>query len=112
MKRMLDQNTINKLKELLSKVSITDEGQIDFGDNVIFIGSSTVIDGVNDELTLENLTKLVDISAEPLFPLENNAGKVLAVNEDEDGLEIYVKIRYTLNEIDGSVGNYEIISKL
>lgn len=38
--------------------------------------------------------------------------KNVEIAEDEDGLEIYAKIRYTLNELDGSVGNYEIISKL
>lgn len=38
--------------------------------------------------------------------------KNVEIAEDEDGLEIYAKIRYTLNEPDGSVGNYEIISKL
>lgn len=31
---------------------------------------------------------------------------------DEEGIDVYAKISYTLNEIDGSVGNYEIISKL
>lgn len=34
------------------------------------------------------------------------------VAESEDGLGLYARIRYTLNELDGSTGNYEIISKL
>lgn len=34
------------------------------------------------------------------------------VAEFEDGLTLYARIKYTLREEDGSIGNYEIISKL
>ena len=34
------------------------------------------------------------------------------VAEFEDGLTLYARIRYTLKELDGSTGNYEIISRL
>ena len=34
------------------------------------------------------------------------------VAEAEDGLQLFAKINYTLTERDGSVGNYELISKL
>lgn len=34
------------------------------------------------------------------------------VAEFEEGLTLYARIKYTLKEEDGSVGNYEIISKL
>ena len=38
--------------------------------------------------------------------------KDVQVAEFEDGLTLYAKISYTLTELDGSTGNYEIISKL
>ena len=38
--------------------------------------------------------------------------KNVEIAEDEDGIDIYAKIAYTLNELDGSTGNYEIIAKL
>lgn len=38
--------------------------------------------------------------------------KDIQIAEDEDGLEIFAKIAYTLTELDGSTGNYEIIAKL
>lgn len=38
--------------------------------------------------------------------------KNIEIALDEEGIDVYAKISYTLNEIDGSVGNYEIISKL
>ena len=38
--------------------------------------------------------------------------KDVQIAEDEDGIDIYAKIAYTLTEMDGSTGNYEIISKL
>lgn len=34
------------------------------------------------------------------------------VAEFEDGLALYARIRYTVSELDGSTGNYEIIAKL
>jgi phage baseplate assembly protein W len=34
------------------------------------------------------------------------------VAEAENGLQLFTRIKYTLNELDGSVGNYEIIAKL
>ncbi len=34
------------------------------------------------------------------------------VAASDDGLQLFAKIRYTLTEMDGSTGNYEIISKL
>lgn len=36
----------------------------------------------------------------------------IEVNEVEEGLGLMVRIRYTLREVDGSEGNYEIISKI
>lgn len=38
--------------------------------------------------------------------------KDVQIAEDEDGMEIFAKIGYTLTELDGSTGNYEIIAKL
>lgn len=38
--------------------------------------------------------------------------KDVQVAEFEDGLTLYAKISYTLTELDGSTGNYEIISKI
>ena len=38
--------------------------------------------------------------------------KDVEIAEDEDGIDIYAKIVYTLNELDGSTSNYEIIAKL
>ena len=34
------------------------------------------------------------------------------VAEAENGLQLFARIRYTLKELDGSTGNYEIIAKL
>lgn len=34
------------------------------------------------------------------------------VAEAENGLQLFAKIKYTLKEMDGSTGNYEIIAKL
>ncbi len=77
MKRMLDQKTIDNLKALLSQVSIDDNQQVIFFDNVNF----------QSFLKIPSLEVIVDEEGNPLFPLENNAGKVLAVNENEDGLK-------------------------
>lgn len=38
--------------------------------------------------------------------------KDVQIAEDEEGIDIYVKIAYTLQELDGSTGNYEIIAKI
>jgi hypothetical protein len=38
--------------------------------------------------------------------------KEVEVAEFEEGLTLYAKIKYTLKEMDGSTGTYEIISKL
>ena len=38
--------------------------------------------------------------------------KDIDVAEAENGLQLFARIQYTLTEPDGSVGNYEIISKL
>ena len=38
--------------------------------------------------------------------------KDVEIAEDEDGIDIYAKIAYTLKELDGSTGNYELITKL
>jgi len=34
------------------------------------------------------------------------------IAESEDGFDVFAKISYTLTEMDGSTGNYELISKL
>lgn len=38
--------------------------------------------------------------------------KDIDVAEAENGLQLFARIQYTLTEPDGSIGNYEIISKL
>ena len=38
--------------------------------------------------------------------------KDVDVAEAENGLQLFARIQYTLTELDGSTGNYEIISKL
>lgn len=38
--------------------------------------------------------------------------KNVEVVESENGLQLFAKIQYTLSEMDGSQGNYEIIAKL
>lgn len=38
--------------------------------------------------------------------------KDIQIAEDEDGIDIYVKIIYTIAELDGSTGNYELIVKV
>lgn len=82
MKRMLDQKTIDELSALLSKVSIDE-------DDIINFDSLKVSSALLYELWLMSdnpLENVFDSEGNSLFPLENNAGKVLAVNEDEDGL--------------------------
>ena len=80
MKRMLDQKTIDELKVLLSKISYS-SGNIKVSslvvEDVLFAGQINC-----------DLEDFYDSAEEThLFPLTGNAGKVLAVNEDEDGLE-------------------------
>ena len=38
--------------------------------------------------------------------------KDIDIAEAENGLQLFARIQYTLTELDGSTGNYEIISKL
>ena len=84
MKRMLDQKTIDELSALLSKVSVdisNEEISFDSNYNInmgnLFL-SALYVDEIGDiRYTLDD---------SPIFPLQDNAGKVLAVNEDEDGL--------------------------
>lgn len=38
--------------------------------------------------------------------------KNVEIAEDNDGIDVYAKISYTLKELDGSTGNYELISKI
>ena len=44
--------------------------------------------------------------------IPNCTNKDIHVAEAENGLQLFARIQYTLTEPDGSVGNYEIISKL
>ena len=75
MKRMLDQKTIDELQALLSKIGV--ENGVLFADTL----------AISNLVCLNGLDSLVDDEENVLFPLENNAGKVFAVNEDESGVE-------------------------
>lgn len=78
----LNDELVEKLSDLLSNVSIDE-------DNYVHIqGLITSSLEVDDTLYIDGgLTQLQDENGEFLFPLENNAGKVLMVNEDETGFE-------------------------
>ena len=81
MKRMLDDEQIFELQELLEQVSIAPNGVVNI--NKVHSEELTISDngkwnGEGIEATNINLTSV----------FENNAGKVLAVNEDEDGLVV------------------------
>lgn len=64
----------------------------------------------NDNETFGDIVNEIKESVKLFIPDCNI--KDVQIAEDSDGLEIYAKIKYTLTELDGSIGNYEIISKL
>jgi phage baseplate assembly protein W len=64
----------------------------------------------NDMQTFSDVVSEIKESVKMWIP-DCNIEDVQIV-ESEDGLEIFAKISYTLTELDGSIGNYEIISKL
>lgn len=64
----------------------------------------------NDNETFGDIVNEIKESVKLFIPDCNI--KDVQIAEDSDGLEIYAKITYTLTELDGSIGNYEIISKL
>lgn len=66
-------------KSISSKLSIDEYGNL-------YINGNLRVGDESDGLLLASLAYLCDYDSHLLFPLENNAGKVLAVNEDEDGL--------------------------
>lgn len=71
----LDPEQVAELTDLLKKVSIDEDGWI-------------VIESLNPTyLYIPGLSQIMNEGEESLFPLYGNAGKVLAVNNDEDGLE-------------------------
>jgi len=86
MKRMLDQKTIDELQALLSKISVDDYDIINI--EGLRVGTLEVNEdyGGTGEIYIQNLGYIVDTDENQLFPFSENAGKVLAVNEDEDGL--------------------------
>ena len=70
------------LIELLSKISIDEDSNLVFGNAII-----DTLDITNE--CYVKISKLFNNNSEdfdPVFPLVNNAGKVLAVNDDEEGL--------------------------
>ena len=80
-----------KMFALLSKVDFVN-GDIIIKDCWIGIkdednNDAILIDCPNGELRLQSLLTICDMDEAELFPFSNNAGKVLVVNEDEDGLE-------------------------
>ena len=98
MKRMLDQKTIDELQALLSKVNIEDDNLV-FGN--VKIGTLDITDECYVKISQFYNNNSEDF--DPIFPLEDNAGKVLAVNEDEDGLEakdLFAGFTHSLNELD------------
>ena len=97
MKRMITQELIDylaslsesQLNDILEKVSFDEYG-------VLHIDASVVVNELSIEedggLLYVYLSQFVNPdNGNPLFPLENNAGKVLAVNEDEEGLVAVAK---------------------
>lgn len=64
----------------------------------------------NDSITFGDVVSEIKQKVKENIPSCNIQD--IEVIEAENGLQLYVKITYTLDEIDGSVGNYEIIAKL
>ena len=77
----LTEEEMSKLKNLLSKVSF-DEHNLP---SIYSLFVNHLI--IDDEISLLDLTALVNFELEPLFPFENNAGKALVINNDENGVE-------------------------
>lgn len=74
MRRMISQHLQEVLEMLAEKISKTDDGALSVYDAEVRNAFSV------------NASKIINLETEQeLFPLENNTGKVLAVNEDEDG---------------------------
>jgi hypothetical protein len=107
MKRMLDDKIIKWLKETdLSKIS-------ELLSNISIVGSNVNIQFLDagdlrleaDEMTsgklfINGLSSIVDLDENPLFPFDINEGKVLVVNENEDGLvakSIMPSFDFTIN---------------
>ena len=82
MKRMLDQ----KLIDLVSQLSQEELSWLAQMKELISVDNTSIT--FNNEVVLDiaAITNNAREEEEPLFPLSDNAGKVLAVNQDEDGL--------------------------
>ena len=91
MKRMLDQKLIDQLAELSSSGGIdwvaTMKSLISEDDGSILIDNLSIRSNLYARRIISSLLNFYNEDEEPLFPLTDNAGKVLAVNADEDGLE-------------------------
>lgn len=75
MKRMLDQKMIDYIAKLQKVIDTNSDGAVSVEDFEVS-GDFSV-----------NATKMINLDTEnALFPLENNAGKVLLVNSDADGI--------------------------
>lgn len=76
-------NSINS--EALSKINVNDDGAVSVNDLE-----------VRNEMFV-NVTKMINLDTENiLFPLEHNAGKILEINDDEDGFNAICPSSLTL----------------
>lgn len=64
----------------------------------------------NDNETFGNIVSEIKETVKMWIPDCNITDVQIA--ESEDGFDVFAKISYTLTEMDGSTGNYELISKL
>ena len=105
----LNKSEKEKVASELLHLIFTPKGQRirkpDFGTRLI-----QFIFNPNDSTSFSDVVSEIKESVKMWIPDCNI--KDVDVAEAENGLQLFARIQYTLTELDGSTGNYEIISKL
>ena len=116
MKRMITQELIDFVASL-SETDIAEFSKhIEMTDNSIVINRDIDLANSEPDVILGVLSQLVDENGDSFFPsFTDNAGKVLAVNEDEDGLVAVEKgtklYKHTIT-LNGDGDNIKIIDNI
>lgn len=101
MKRMITQNLIDYIEKFKSKVGFNDDDAVSLAD-IEITGDISV-----------KASKIINLETEnALFPLEDNAGKVLIVNNDEDGVEASDELELASIDASGKIEGGEILEKM
>ena len=105
----LNKTRAEMIKSQIMHLIFTPKGQRlrkpDFGSRLI-----QFIFNPNDSTSFSDVVSEIKETVKMWIPDCNI--KDVDVAEAENGLQLFARIQYTLTELDGSTGNYEIISKL